>query len=58
MTDDYSPTAATQAHRREIVVESCVDRLGDPATGATRDDEAVRAVARRSIAGLRTEARP
>ncbi|AWN49827.1 hypothetical protein DK419_02525 [Methylobacterium terrae] len=38
-------------------LEASVDHLGDPAGDATRDDEAVRAIARRFVASLRAEAR-
>ncbi len=39
-------------------LEASVDHLGDPAGDATRDDEAVRAIARRFVASLRAEAQP
>ncbi len=36
-------------------VEASLGRLGDPADGATKDDEAVRTVARRMIEGARRQ---
>lgn len=35
------------------VLEASLDHLGDPATGPDKDDEAVRAIARRMVAGAR-----
>lgn len=37
------------------VLEESLDHLGDPADGADKDDKAVRAIARRMIAGARRE---
>ncbi|MGP7796990.1 hypothetical protein [Sphingomonas sp. CLY1604] len=37
------------------VLEASLDRLGDPADGGDKDDEAVRTIARRMIAGARRE---
>ncbi|MBB4616098.1 hypothetical protein [Sphingomonas abaci] len=37
------------------VLEASLDHLGDPADGADKDDEAVRAIARRMIVGARRE---
>lgn len=34
-------------------LDASLDHLGDPATGADKDDEAVREIARRMIAGAR-----
>jgi hypothetical protein len=36
-------------------VENSLDHLGDPARDDTKDDEAVRAIARRMLAGARRE---
>jgi hypothetical protein len=36
-------------------LEQSLDHLGDPANGADKDDEAVRMIARRMIAGARHE---
>ena len=36
-------------------LDASLDHLGDPANGADKDDEAVREVARRMIAGARRE---
>lgn len=36
-------------------VEASLDHLGDPAVDASKDDEAVRAIARKMIAGARRE---
>ena len=36
-------------------VEASLDHLGDPAHDGTKDDEAVRAIARKMIAGARKE---
>lgn len=36
-------------------LEASLDHLGDPARDGTKDDEAVRAIARRMIAGARAE---
>ena len=36
-------------------VEQSLDHLGDPATDATKDDDAVRAIARRMVAGARRQ---
>ena len=36
-------------------VEASLDHLGDPARDGTKDDEAVRAIARKMIAGARKE---
>jgi hypothetical protein len=36
-------------------VESSLDHLGDPASDGSKDDEAVRDIARRMIAGARRE---
>ena len=36
-------------------VEASLDHLGDPARDETKDDEAVRAIARKMIAGARKE---
>ena len=36
-------------------LERSLDHLGDPARDATKDDEAVRTIARRMIAGARFE---
>ena len=36
-------------------VEGSLDHLGDPARDETKDDEAVRAIARKMIAGARKE---
>lgn len=36
-------------------IEASLDHLGDPATGADKDDEAVREIARRMIVGARRE---
>ena len=36
-------------------VEASLDHLGDPAHDETKDDEAVRAIARQMIAGARKE---
>lgn len=38
------------------VLEDSLDHLGDPTEGADKDDEAVRTIARRMIAGARREA--
>ncbi len=38
-------------------LDGSIDHLGDPAGDASRDDEAVRAIARRFVASLRAEAR-
>ncbi|WP_235523985.1 hypothetical protein [Sphingomonas sp. Leaf33] len=35
------------------VLDASLDYLGDPATGPDKDDEAVRTIARRMIAGAR-----
>lgn len=37
------------------VIEGSLDHLGDPTHDGTKDDEAVRAIARRMIAGARRE---
>lgn len=37
------------------VLEASLEHLGDPADGADKDDEAVRAIARRMIVGARRE---
>jgi hypothetical protein len=39
-------------------LETSLDHLGDPAKGDDKDDEAVRDVARRMIAGARREVSP
>ena len=36
-------------------VEASLDHLGDPATGEDKDDEAVRAIARKMLTGARRE---
>jgi len=36
-------------------MDGSIDHLGDPATDETRDDDAVRTIARRMIAGARKE---
>lgn len=36
-------------------LEGSLDHLGDPATDATKDDAGVRTIARRMIAGARTQ---
>ncbi|WP_315761003.1 hypothetical protein [Sphingomonas sp. Y38-1Y] len=36
-------------------LEASLDHLGDPADGADKDDEAVRQIARRMIAGARRQ---
>ncbi len=36
-------------------LEASLDHLGDPANGADKDDEVVRTIARRMIAGARRE---
>lgn len=36
-------------------LEASLDHLGDPATDSSKDDEAVRAIAARMIAGARRE---
>lgn len=36
-------------------IEASLDHLGDPARDATKDDEAVRAIARKMIAGARRQ---
>ena len=36
-------------------LEQSLDHLGDPANDETKDDEAVRSIARKMIAGARTE---
>jgi hypothetical protein len=38
-------------------LEGSLDHLGDPARDDTKDDEAVRTIARRMIAGARAEAK-
>lgn len=38
-------------------IEASLDQLGDPSHDDTKDDEAVREVARRMIAGARSELR-
>ena len=37
------------------VIEASLDHLGDPAHDETKDDEAVRAIARRMVTGARRE---
>lgn len=37
------------------VLEASLEHLGDPADGADKDDEAVRAISRRMIVGARRE---
>ena len=36
-------------------IENSLDHLGDPANDETKDDEAVRAIARKMLAGARRE---
>jgi hypothetical protein len=38
-------------------MERSIDHLGDPAGDGSKDDDAVRAIARRMIAGARTQSR-
>ena len=37
------------------VIEGSLDHLGDPARDETKDDDAVRAIARKMVAGARAE---